>query len=77
MKKYQVIIQDEWNNLYHIGFYDKLSDAIPDVNDWLQSYEVSIDELAEYPSTFSMCFDKEVEVNDGENVIYIRGFIYE
>ena len=77
MKKYQVIIQDEWNNLYHIGFYDNLSDAIPDVNDWLQSYEVSIDELDEYPSTFSMCFDREIEVYDGESVIYIRGFIFD
>lgn len=77
MKKYQVIIQDEWNNLYHIGFYDNLSDAIPDVNDWLQSYEASIDELTEYPSTFNMCFDKEIEVYGGESVIYIRGFIFD
>lgn len=72
--KYEVIIQDEWNNLYQMGFYNALEDAIPDVNDFLKSYNVQIDELKEYPSTFGMCFDREVETPD-ENIIMIRGFI--
>lgn len=75
LKKYEVIIQDEWNNLYHMGFYDNLEDAIPDVNDFLKVYDVRIDELKEYPSTFGYCFDTEVETKD-EMIIMIRGFIH-
>ena len=74
LKKYEVIIQDEWNNLYQIGFYDKLEDAIPEINDFLSVYEVEITELVEYPSTFGTCFDTEIETKD-ENVIMIRGFV--
>lgn len=74
LKKYEVIIQDEWNNLYQLGFYDKLENAIPDVNDFLEVYDVQINELKEYPSTFGMCFDTEVETKD-ENIIMVRGFI--
>lgn len=75
MKKYQVIIQDEYNNLYHYGFYNNLSDAIPMINDFLDVYNVKIDELTEYPSTFGWCFDKEVEVDEG--YIMIRGFVFD
>ena len=75
MKKYQVIIQDEYNNLYHIGFYDILDDAIPDINDFLETYDISIKELKEYPSTFGMCFDTELEVDEA-NTIMIRGFVF-
>lgn len=75
MLKYQVIIQDEWNNLFHLGFYDKLEDSLDDINGFLAAYDVSIDELYEYPSTFSSCFDKEIEVDDC-TVIYVRGFIH-
>ena len=74
LKKYEVIIQDEWNNLYQIGFYDKLEDAIPEINDFLSVYEVEITELVEYPSTFGTCFDTEIETKD-ENIIMIRGFV--
>lgn len=74
LKKYEVIIQDEWNNLYQIGFYDKLEDALPDVNDFLEAYDVEIQELIEYPSTFGMCFDTEIETKD-ENTVMIRGFV--
>lgn len=76
VKKYLVITQDEWNNLYFMGFFDDLKDAIPEVNDWLSIYDVSIDELKEYPSTLGMCFDKEIETPD-ENVVMVRGFILE
>lgn len=44
-KIYQVIMQDEYNNLYFLGFYKKLEDAIPDINDWLSIYNIKIDEL--------------------------------
>ena len=71
---YQVIIQDEWNNLYHIGFYNRLEDSLKDVNDWLKPYNQQIDEIKEYPSTFNMCFDKEIECDEG--YLYVRGFIF-
>lgn len=74
LKKYEVFIQDEWNNLWLVGFYDNLEDAIPEVNEFLTTYDVRIDEIKEYPSTFGSCFDKEVETSDGE-IIMIRGFI--
>ncbi len=73
-KKYIVFMQDEWNNLYLMGFYDKLKDAIPDINDWLKLYNVEIDELEEYPSTLGYAFDKEIETEEGEFVM-VRGFI--
>lgn len=74
MKKYQVFIQDEWNNLWLMGFYDTLDEALPDVNSFLEVYEVKIDSLNERVSTFGSCFDTEVETNDGE-IIMVRGFI--
>lgn len=75
LKKYQVIIQDEWNNLYHIGFYDNLNDAIPDVNDFLEVYDIKIDNLAERASTFGPCFDIDLETQN-EEIIMVRGFIF-
>lgn len=72
--KYIVFTQDEWNNLYLMGFYNNLKDAIPDVNQWLETYNVSIDSLDEYPSTFGMAFDKEVETPN-EQYVMVRGFI--
>lgn len=59
-----------------MGTYDNLDDAIPDVNNWLSVYDIQIDELKEYPCTFGMCFDKEVETKD-EQFLMIRGFILE
>ena len=65
MKKiYQVIIQDEYDDLYHIGFYKNLKDSLPDVNEFLfNCYDITIDELKEYPSTWEYVFDTEVEVD--------------
>lgn len=74
MKKYEVFIQDEWNNNYLMGFYNNLSDSLPDINSFLETYNTKLDELKEYPSTFGMCFDTEVETPD-ENYIMVRGFI--
>lgn len=76
MKKYLVFIQDEWNNLYWIGEFKKLEDALPDINEWLEGYDVSINELKEYVSTFGMCFDREVETPN-EEIVMVRGFILE
>lgn len=75
-KKYIIFMQDEWNNLYLMGFYNNLDDAIPDINDWLEVYNVKLDlgELTEYPSTFGYTFDKEIETLT-EEVVMVRGFI--
>lgn len=76
--RYLVFLQDIWNNLYWIGEYGSLDDAIPDINKELDVYGVQIDELKEYPSTFGMCFDKEVYLDEEEGeAIMIRGFILE
>lgn len=76
LKRYQIIMQDEYDNLYHIGFYNDLMDGIDDVNNWLQVYGVSIEDINEYASTFSTCFDKEIETEDG-TIVMIRGFVFE
>lgn len=75
MKKYQVIFQDEWNNLYEVGFYDNLNDSIDDINGYLKTYNAKIEELQEYISTFSKSFDTEIDTESG--VVMIRGFIHE
>lgn len=77
--RYLVILHDlTWNNLYYIGEYSKLEDAIPDINDNLPE-ELRITELKEYASTFSMVFDKEIPEDpsdDYEGEFYmVRGFI--
>lgn len=74
--KYLVMMQDEWNNLYYMGQYQNLNDAVPDVNDWLKIYETQIDSIEEYPGTFGMVFDKEIETPN-EEIVMIRGFILE
>lgn len=73
-KRYIVFIQDEWNNLYWIGEFNDLSNAVPEVNEWLETYNVKIDGLEEYASTFGPAFDKEIETED-ESIIMVRGFI--
>ena len=83
MKLYQVIVQDEWNNLTELGYYKDLRDAVPEVNSFLEVYGVQIteDDLVEYPSTFSMVFDLNLgdlfPDNDEVYAISIRGFIYD
>jgi len=86
MKLYEVIFQDEYNNLYQLGYYKSLSDSINDINSELDSYGVAInaDDLVEYPSTFNMCFDacigdlvdeKILDEHEEVSSLYIRGFI--
>lgn len=80
-KKYQVIMQDEYNNLFNLGFYDTLEEALPDVNEWLSLYDVKLDKLTEYASTFNMAFDVDIgmQFEDREDLmgIMVRGFIFE
>ena len=85
MKIYQIIFQDEYNNLYLIGFYKNLKDSIRDINEELDSYGAVIDEedLKLYPSSFSECFDLSIknmdryENNDEIPDIYVRGYVLE
>ena len=89
--KYQVMYIDEYNNIYLIGFYNDLKDAEPDINDYLKGYEAidedtgeiyepqlgdeHIGHLTEYASTYGMCFDKDICVQEG--CLQIRGFIFQ
>ena len=83
MKRYLVIMQDEWNNLYYIGEYKKLIESLQDINDFLKVYNVAIQasDLKEYASTFGMCFDLDIGMmfDDREDLlgIMVRGFILE
>lgn len=81
---YEVIMQDEYDNLYLLGFYESLDDSIEDINGFLAAYEddgaVTLEkgDLAEYASTFGSCFDREVEWRDEGDcpgTIMIRGFV--
>lgn len=72
--RYLVFIQDEWNNNWWMGEYSNLKDAIPDVNSFLEAYNVQINELEEYPSTFGYTFDREIETPT-EEILMVRGFI--
>ena len=76
MKKYQVIFQDEYNNLYHLGFYDKLEESLEDINNQLKVYNLHLDEIKERAGSFGRRFDVELITEDGE-CIMIRGFIFE
>lgn len=80
-KRYEVIMQDEWNNLYRLGEYKELKDSIGDINDFLSVYDVTIKEedLKEYASTFGEAFDLDIgmmyEDRDDLVGIMVRGFI--
>lgn len=74
---YEVIIQDEYNNLYFIGFYHKLENSIKDINDFLKVYDIQIKSLEKYPSTTEECFDTYIIDKNGEETgVMIRGFIF-
>lgn len=80
-KRYLVIMQDEWNNLYYMGEYKELKDSIDDINEFLKVYDVSIksEDLKEYASTFGEAFDLDIgmmyEDRDDLVGIMVRGFI--
>lgn len=80
---YEVIMQDEYDNLYLLGFYKSLDDSIEDINGFLAAYEddgavpLEKGDLAEYASTFGPCFDREVEWRDEGDcpgTLMVRGF---
>lgn len=81
---YQIVMQDEYNDLYLLGFYESLDDAIEDINGFISVYDedgaipIKKGDLAEYASTFGSCFDREIEwknEDDCPGSIMIRGFI--
>ena len=81
---YEVMMQDEYDNLYLLGFYGSLGDAIEDINDFISVYDedgaipLKKEDLAEYASTFGPCFDREIEwknEDDCPGSVMIRGFI--
>ena len=81
---YEIMMQDEYNDLYLLGFYESLGDAIEDINDFISAYyedgaiPIKKGDLAEYASTFGACFDREIEwknEDDCPGSIMIRGFI--
>ena len=81
---YESVMQDEYDNLYLLGFYESLDDAIEDINDFISAYyedgaiPIKKGDLAEYASTFGACFDREIEwknEDDCPGSIMIRGFI--
>lgn len=81
---YEVIMQDEYDNLYLLGFYESLDDSIEDINGFLAAYEddgavpLEKGDLAEYASTFGSCFDREVEWRDEGDcpgTVMVRGFV--
>lgn len=82
MKVYEVIFQDEYDNLYNLGFFKELKDSIESINDCLLPYNVKINEsdLIEHPSSFNKCFDLEMcnVFPNNEEVcdLNVRGFIY-
>lgn len=81
MKKYEIIMQDEWNNLYRLGIYNELKDSIQDINDWLDVYDFQIteDDLKAYPSTFGESIDLDIgmmcEDRDDLLGLMVRGFV--
>lgn len=81
---YEIVIQDEYNDFYLLGFYESLDDAIEDINGFISVYDedgaipLKKGDLAEYASTFGACFDREIEwknEDDCPGSIMIRGFI--
>lgn len=81
---YEVIMQDEYDNLYLLGFYGSLDDSIDDINGFLSAYEddgvvlFKKGDLTEYASTFSTCFDRHVEWENEDGCpgdVMVRGFV--
>lgn len=86
---YQVIFEDEYFNLYEVGWYENLDDAIDDINKfiWVDVFKLQKGDLSVYPSTFGYAFDtciydvaltrhEEEELMDFQGGEMIRGFIH-
>ena len=80
---YQVIYQDEWDNLIQLGFYNKLEDAVNDINNELEEYDISItkEDLKSHSGMFGECFDLNISLlfDDRDDIpfVKIRGFIFD
>lgn len=81
---YEVIMQDEHDNLCPLGFHRAPDDAVGDANGFLAAYEddgavpLEKGDLAEYASTFGSRFDREVERENEEDcpgTIMVGGFV--
>lgn len=60
VKIYQVIVIDLWNNMYNVGYFKNLDDAIPELNTYISDdlgIKLEPGDIKEYPSTFNMVFD--------------------
>lgn len=92
MKKlYEVIFVSEFNNFYHLGWFENLDDSIEKINGEISvygngKYKLKKGALKEYPSTFNSCFDTGLvelfeeefgeEVYDDFQSCEIRGFVW-
>lgn len=83
MKVYEILFEDEYDNLYQLGYYKSLASAVDDINSELSVYNIKLkyDDLKEYAGTFGACFDANIgyltdapEDSDAYS-INIRGFI--
>lgn len=84
-RKYQVVFVDEYDNWYEVGWYDDLEEAEEPLNDYLKLYKdedgnvpefgegTNLGHLEEYPSTFTFCFDRFIDVDCG--CVQVRGFV--
>lgn len=79
-KIYQVFIQDEYNNLWMVGFFNNLDDAGKEINKnhLPKNYrKLQKGDIGEYPTMTSWSFDRELTSKDESESIYIRGFIFD
>lgn len=91
MKAYEVIVNDEWENNYQIGFYNSLDnkDLLNEINSYfkdkvlidengekIEKFELKPGDLKEYVSTYGECFNKNFNFSD-ETFIKVYGFIYD
>ena len=85
---YQVVFEDEYLNLWEVGWYENLDDAIDDLNGfiWEDVFKLQKGDLSVYPSTFGFAFDtciydialnrhEEEELMDYQGWEMIRGFV--
>ena len=86
---YQVMFEDEYFNLYEVGWYENLDDAIEDINKfiWVDEFKLQKGDLSVYQGTFGLVFDTclydiasnrhtEEELMDYQGGEMIRGFVH-
>ena len=86
---YQVMFEDEYFNLYEVGWYEDLDDAVDDINKfiWVEEFKLQKGDLKVYSSTFGFAFDtclydialtrhNEEELMDYQGGEMIRGFVH-